>query len=75
MIPNVSPLSVEEKAFTYLLVDQLALPERGVQLDRRIRPEETCLEAFVNVVSDPFVFYRDEARDVVGVVRYQPVTK
>jgi hypothetical protein len=57
-----------KQAFGDDLVDGSPRLERGVQLNDRVRPEQSLFELAVDVLRNPLVTDDDEATRVVGVV-------
>jgi hypothetical protein len=57
------------------LVDRSSGLEGRVQLDYRVRPEQSLFELTVDVLRDPFVVDNDEAAGVVRVVGDKPFSK
>jgi hypothetical protein len=64
-----------EHAVCHELVDPFAGQEGGIQLDDRLRPEQTGVELVLYELVDATVADRDEAARVVGVVGNKPFSQ
>jgi hypothetical protein len=64
-----------EHAVCHELVDPFAGQEGGIQLDDRLRPEQTGVELVLYELVNATVADRDEAARVVGVVGNKPFSQ